>query len=97
MSDQSPSNTAAAYTAELLQALKRREEVIADHAWRDRDSEAHLAALIEVSERIAAVGNQWMNDPSTPIAPRLRHFLEGCSYQKARLWLEGESGACSPK
>ncbi|QQL45130.1 hypothetical protein [Sulfuriroseicoccus oceanibius] len=91
------SSGAERYTSELLDALVEREKVIADHAWRDRDADAHLQALIEVSERITRIGNEWMADMDVPIAPRLRHFLEGCSYQKARLWLEGESGSCSPR
>jgi hypothetical protein len=73
--------------AELEASLRERRRVIADHDWRDRDPEAHLAALREVSEKIAAV-----TERLGPVAsPRLRHFLDNCSYDKA-LTLLAEAG-----
>ena len=69
--------------AELEASLRERRHVIADHGWRDRDPEAHLAALRDVSEKIAA-----LTDRLGPVAPpRLRHFLENCSYDKALAFL----------
>jgi hypothetical protein len=69
--------------AELEASLQERRRVIADHGWRDRDPEAHLAALREVSEKIERLSNE-----AGPVAPpRLRHFLENCSYDKALAFL----------
>lgn len=69
--------------AELEASLRERRRVIADHDWRDRDPEAHLAALRDVSEQIAA-----LTERLGPVAPpRLRHFLDNCSYDKALAFL----------
>lgn len=78
---------------ELLGLLRRREEVIADHAWRDRDAADHLDALRQVSEAITA----WAATYSGELDPRLRHFLQQASFSKARVYLEGgipEKGTC---
>lgn len=65
--------------AELEACLRERRRLIADHEWRDREPEAHLAALGEVSGRISA-----LTERLGPVAPpRLRHFLDNCSYDKA--------------
>lgn len=71
-------------TLALLEMLRERERVIADHAWRDRDPAAHLDALRGVSERISA----WTAAHSAGLDPRLAHFLENASYAKARAMLE---------
>jgi hypothetical protein len=68
----------------LIHLLRRREEVIADHAWRDRDSAAHLAALREVSEQITA----WSEANHASIDARLRHYLANASFSKALAHLE---------
>ena len=73
--------------AVLAALLQERRAVIADHAWRDADAEAHLAALRAVSEKITACAAQL--GPAAPA--RLRHFLENCSYDKALACL-GEAG-----
>ena len=78
----------------MIEALRERETIIADHAWRDRDSDAHLQALIAVSHKITELGTQWRNDPQQTLPARLKHFLEGCSYQKALAYLEGNNSAC---
>jgi hypothetical protein len=65
--------------AVLAGLLQERRTVIADHAWRDSEADAHLAALKDVSERITACAMRL--GPGTPT--RLRHFLESCSYDKA--------------
>lgn len=63
----------------LLAALRTRLDLVADHALRDRDPAAHLetlkAAQRELDAQIAAL----------PIGtdPRLLHFLERQSYEKA--------------
>lgn len=72
---------------ELAQALQRRLEVIADHSWRDRDADGHLAALREVSERIGTLTTQL----GGRLPPRLEHFLRQCSFDKALAFIE-ESG-----
>lgn len=63
----------------LAKLLKERLEIIADHSFRDRDPEAHLNALRSVSENLALLYQD--NKPEFP--PRLRHFMEQCSYAKA--------------
>ena len=69
--------------AELEASLRERRRVIADHEWRDRDPEAHLGALREVSEKIAALKERL----GAVAPPRLRHFLDNCSYDKALAFL----------
>ena len=63
----------------LIDLLRHREAVIADHAWRDRDPAGHLAALKEVSEDIAS----WASRHHDSIDARLRHFLANASFAKA--------------
>jgi len=71
--------------AELETALRERRRVIADLDWRDRDPDGHLAGLREVSEKISALATRL-----GPVAsPRLRHFLDNCSYDKALAVLAG--------
>lgn len=75
--------------AELIQLLRKRETIIADHAWRDRDSAGHLEALKDVSEAIS----DWSQQHQTEIDPKLRHFLGNASFAKALAHLESaESG-----
>ncbi len=69
---------------ELMDLLKRREDVIADHSWRDRDPSAHLDALREVSEAISA----WHSENQKQIDPQLRHYLQKASFAKALVHLE---------
>lgn len=71
---------------ELAALLQHRTEVIADHAFRDRDSAAHLEALKTVSEQIS----QWHQTHCGALHPRLEHFLSGCSYDKALRFLESD-------
>ena len=65
----------------LRAALRRRLDLIADHAFRDRDPVAHLAALRSASEVIDQLKPHFAGDP------RLNHFLEGASYSKALAWI----------
>ena len=70
---------------ELAAALRERLAVIADRISYARDPQAHLAQLQEVSERIASLGGKL----PAPVDPRLAHYLERCSYDKALAFLEG--------
>ena len=68
----------------LATLLKQRLQIISDHAFRDRDPEAHLAALGKVSQELADLYKS--AKPEMP--PRLRHFMEQCSYSKALDFIE---------
>lgn len=68
----------------LTDLLRQRLQIIADHALRDANPELHLQALKEVSESIDKL--RAALHPELP--PRLRHFLEQSSYQKALAYLE---------
>ncbi|MEQ1841717.1 MAG: hypothetical protein ABL994_15030 [Verrucomicrobiales bacterium] len=71
---------------ELVGLLEERLRVIGDGELRDRDPEAQLASLREVSEAIMAFHVAHRAE----VPPRLNHFLENCSFEKAREWAEGE-------
>ena len=71
----------------LAELLEKRLAVIADHEWRDRDESAHLAALVEAGEAV----DEWKKAHLSEVEPRLRHFLEGCSYDKALAWIAERS------
>lgn len=71
---------------ELAQLLRKRLEVISDHAFRDRDPDAHLNALKEVSESIVALHATLRDDGQ--LTPRLEHFLANCSFDKALALIE---------
>lgn len=73
--------------AELIQLLRRRESIIADLAWRDRDAAAHLDALKSVSEEISA----WADAHRDAVDARLRHYLANASFAKALAHLEAAS------
>jgi hypothetical protein len=76
---------------ELVEMLRRREAVIADHAWRDRDPATHLEALKNVSMEITA----WSESHHASMDPRLRHYLANASFSKALAHLvpPGQSAA----
>ena len=76
----SPSTT----HANLAAALRERLAVIADRAAYERDAAAHLERLKAASERIEALQAQL----PPPVDPRLAHFLERRSYDKALALLE---------
>lgn len=75
-------------TADLIEFLRRREAIIADHAWRDRDPAGHLDALKQVSQEIS----NWAESHRERIDPRLRHYLANASFQKALAHLEKNPG-----
>ena len=64
--------------ADLAEALRERLAIIRDHESR-RDEEKHIARLRAVSEKIERL--QGLLPPSTD--PRLKHYLERKSYDKA--------------
>ena len=70
----------------LAELLRRRLEIIADHAWRERDSASHLEALKSVSLQIAAMHEALVGQ----VPARLNHFLSQCSYDKALEFIEGK-------
>ena len=70
---------------ELADLLEKRIAVIADHEYRDRDPDAHLNQLREVSEALMAKHAEL----KPKIDARLNHFLENCSYDKALDWTKG--------
>jgi hypothetical protein len=74
---------------DLIQLLRHRESVIADHAWRERDAAGQLAALREVSEKISA----WAETRHSRIDARLRHYLANASFAKALAHCEEQTGA----
>ncbi len=67
----------------LLEAVAKRLDVVADHAWRDRDPDGHLEGLKAAARRLEGLVANLPEDTD----PVLRHFLERQSYTKARDWL----------
>lgn len=74
--------------ANLRTLLQRRLDLIADHAFRDRDAAAHLEALKNVSEEIMAEHQRLRSD----LPPRLNHFLTQASFSKALEYLNSGEG-----
>ncbi len=68
----------------LRTLLQRRIELIADHAFRDRDAAAHLEALKNVSAELGAEHQRLR----AQLPPRLNHFLTQASYSKALEYIE---------
>lgn len=73
---------------DLIALLRRRLDVIGDSVMRERDPEGQLALLQEVSEAIS----EFHRTHRGSIPPRLNHFLENSSLQKALEWAEAELG-----
>jgi hypothetical protein len=73
--------------AALKALLKRRIDLIADHAFRDLDAPGHLAALQQISELISK--EHLRLRPQLP--GRLAHFLQQASYSKALEYLDEAS------
>lgn len=71
---------------ELAAALRERLRIIRDETSR-RDPDQHLARLRAISEKIDALARSL----PPPVDPRLAHFLERRSYDKA-LELLGSGG-----
>ncbi len=68
----------------LTTLLRQRLSIIADHALRDTNPTEHLLALRSISEALENTRLRIQAD----LPPRLRHFLEQSSYQKALAFLE---------
>lgn len=75
---------------DLRLLLQHRLDVIADHAFRDRDPGSHLDALQRVSESIAI----WHQQNRKHVDGNLDHFLSGASFSKALEYLD--SGVRKP-
>ena len=71
---------------ELAEALRERLKIISDEASR-RDPDQHVKRLREISERIETSAAALPQ----PIPPRLAHFLDRRSYDKALALLEGNA------
>ena len=69
----------------LAAALRERLAVVRDREWYARDPAGHLERLQAISEQILHLRQQL----PLPIDPRLAHFLDRCSYDKALAFLEG--------
>jgi len=69
---------------DLAEALRERLAVIRDQESR-RDEATHIERLKAVSERIEKL----QREVPQPIDPRLAHYLERKSYDKALEYLEG--------
>jgi hypothetical protein len=68
----------------LHAAVKARLDIVADHAFRDRDAAAHLEALKSAAATLDGLVASLPPDTD----PNLRHYLERQSYTKALAWLE---------
>lgn len=66
---------------ELAALLEQRLAIIGDVNLRDRDPDAQLRQLQQVSESLVAVHGKLKTAGQVP--PRLDHFLTQCSYAKA--------------
>jgi hypothetical protein len=69
---------------ELVAALRERLKIISDETSR-RHPDQHMARLREISGRIESLASALPQ----PIPPRLAHFLDRRSYDKALDFLEG--------
>ena len=68
---------------ELAEALRERLKIISDEESR-RDPEQHVKRLQEISDRIETL----VATLPQPIPPRLAHFLDRRSYDKALEFLQ---------
>jgi hypothetical protein len=75
--------------ADLARALRERIAVIRDEESR-RDEPKHIARLRAVSEKI----DDLQESLTQQIDPRLKHYLERKSYDKALEYLESGCSGC---
>ncbi len=71
---------------ELATLLQRREDLIADRAFYQRDPEAHLEALKTVSTELET----WETTHQGQLDSVLAHYLERRSYTKALAYCRGD-------
>ena len=71
-------------TYDLAEALRERLAIIRDEESR-RDEETHMARLRDISEKI----DKLQAALPRPIDPRLAHYLQRRSYDKALEFLQG--------
>jgi hypothetical protein len=71
-------------TVDLAEALRERLAIIHDEESR-RDEAKHIARLRVVSEKI----DKLQEALPQPIDPRLKHYLDRKSYDKALEYLQG--------
>ncbi len=71
----------------LRALLQQRLDIIADHAFRDRDAAAHLTALQQTSEQLTSEHQRLRN----VLPPRLNHFLTQASFSKAIEYIDQEA------
>ena len=71
---------------ELAKLLQQRLDVIGDQHLRENDPDEQLKQLQEVSESIMRLHQEM----ASKLKPRLAHFLENCSYDKALAWIKSE-------
>jgi hypothetical protein len=69
---------------ELAEALRERLRIVSNESSR-RNPDQHMARLHEISDRIESLAAALPQ----PIPPRLAHFLDRRSYDKALDFLEG--------
>ena len=69
--------------SDLAAALRERLHIISDEESR-RDVPKHMTRLQAISERIESLQNALPARAN----PRLKHFLENRSYDKALEWIE---------
>ena len=69
---------------ELAEALRERLRIVSDESSR-RNPDQHMARLHEISDLIESLAAALPQ----PIPPRLAHFLDRRSYDKALDFLEG--------
>jgi hypothetical protein len=74
--------------ADLAQALRDRLSIIQDEESR-RDEAKHIARLRAISEKIDTLQAALPQ----PVDPRLAHYLQRHSYDKALEFLEGQRTA----
>jgi hypothetical protein len=88
----SPNSTQTMETESELLTLRslllKRLEIIGDERLREEDPEEQLRRLQRASEEIEA----WHRSHAESLPPRLRHFLEQVSYQKALEWIDQRTG-----
>lgn len=70
---------------QLSASLRERLRLIADYEFRDRDPGDHLKKLQEASETIERWEKVLLSEGN--VDPKLRHYLERRSYDKALAWL----------